>query len=409
MASRAHSLRLPLPTPRRPIHPQRAASSSSEASHLSNSSPRSHASEDPFVLSPVQTPAHETTVPPRVMFSRLATDPAAARNGLLLGKEVPSRPRDSTNKPVSPSLLRIANSKSGPTTAIDVPVNRKSVSTTSAETSTPLEPLSARGDLPGGYFPLHEEEPRVHIPHPFQVDTDMARRSSVQRAAESCQPSVEPSSFSSAHNPRPTRGKPTNTLSTVTSPDTPISSYNPTGLHDDVVLPLGKYYPSNWERRHGKGPPSRPTTAGAHSEPQVPKSQDSNPSSPHAQRPGSDVKRRLQQYQRDMIAQAAMAANALIVSSGSAGSGGSGSSIASSLRGLTLPQGHLATTFLKTHKPRSPRLEPVGSPGPVTPMSLEADSYLSLGAPVDVEAGGKGPFFRHDVALSPSEMTTASI
>lgn len=238
----------------------------------------------------------------------------------------------------------------------------------------------------------------------------MARRNSVQRAAESCQPSIEPSSISSTHDSRPPRRKPANTLSTVTSPDTPISSYNPTGLHDDVVLPLGKYYPSNWERRHGKGPQSRPPAAAAHSEPQVPKSQESNQSPSHAQRPGSDVKRRLQQYQRDMIAQAAMAANALIVSSGSAGSGGSASSsIASSLRGLTLPQGHLAATFLKTHKPRSPRLEPVGSPGPVTPMSLEADSYLSLGAPVDVDADGKGSFFRHDVALSPSEMTTASI
>ena len=35
------------------------------------------------------------------------------------------------------------------------------------------------------------------------------------------------------------------------------------------------------------------------------------------------------------------------------------------------------------HKPLSPRLAPLGSPGPVTPMSLESsDGYLALGEQV---------------------------
>jgi hypothetical protein len=84
MESRNLSLRLPLPTPRLPMH-RRTASSSSEASHASNASPRSNASEDQFVLSPSQTPAHENP-PPRVMASRYAMDASAAKNSLLLGK-----------------------------------------------------------------------------------------------------------------------------------------------------------------------------------------------------------------------------------------------------------------------------------------------------------------------------------
>jgi hypothetical protein len=77
-------MRLPLPTPRRPMH-RRTSSSSSEDSQASNASKQSHGSEDQFVLSPTQTPANENA-PARVMIPRFATDPAAARNGLLLGK-----------------------------------------------------------------------------------------------------------------------------------------------------------------------------------------------------------------------------------------------------------------------------------------------------------------------------------
>lgn len=184
---------------------------------------------------------------------------------------------------------------------------------------------------------------------------------------------------------------------------------------------MGKYYPSNWEKRHGKVPENRPSTQPApapvtmRSEPQVPKY--------HGDRPGSDIKRRLQQYQRDMVAQAAMAANALIASSGSA----SPATGASPLGGAaTLSKAQLAATFFKTHKPLSPRLRPVGSPGPVTPMSLEADCYLALGSPVSggleaefppgMEIGGsgttragKGKQRQKDPRASPAELVAASI
>jgi len=183
---------------------------------------------------------------------------------------------------------------------------------------------------------------------------------------------------------------------------------------------MGKYYPSNWEKRHGKGPPNRPpatsqpAASAIRSDSQVPKYHGDQA---HA-RPGSDVKRRLQQYQRDMVAQAAMAANALIANSGSARS-----AAASSLGGVPLPKAQLAANFFKTHKPLSPRLRPLGSPGgPVTPMSLEGDSYLSVGSPAadkdaelptyehwDSPQPGRGKQRRTDPRASPVELSIASV
>jgi hypothetical protein len=92
-----------------------------------------------------------------------------------------------------------------------------------------------------------------------------------------------------------------------------------------------------------------------------------------------------------MVAQAAMSANALIANnSGSATTPATTTTTASSPLGgdrTTLPKAQLAAAFFKAHKPLSPRLRPVGSPGPVTPMSLEADCYLALGSPVGVGGG----------------------
>jgi hypothetical protein len=167
--------------------------------------------------------------------------------------------------------------------------------------------------------------------------------------------------------------------STMSSAHTPVSSYLPMGVPDGVALPLGKYYPSNYEKRYGQGdrdrvkPWSGPGTA-VEPESQVPRLRHE---SSHA-RSSSDVKRRLQQYQRDMVAQATVAANALL---------SKGASGASAADAGTLPGGapspspiQLGEALIKTHKPLSPRLAPLGSPGPVTPMSLEleGDSYLAV-------------------------------
>lgn len=80
------------------------------------------------------------------------------------------------------------------------------------------------------------------------------------------------------------------------------------------------------------------------------------------------MRRKMQQYQRDMIAQATMALGSSAKSTTSL-----------SLNGLPIKDTWI--TGSSPHKPRSPRLDPLGSPGPVTPMELESagSSYLEKG------------------------------
>lgn len=159
---------------------------------------------------------------------------------------------------------------------------------------------------------------------------------------------------------------------------TPVSSYMPSGAHDNMALPMGKYYPSNWENRiannssqpsqssQQRRPSARADAAGvAHSEPQLKYRRENS----HL-RTGSEAKRLVEQYQRDMVAQASMALY-------SNASGMSPSTRIPDNAGLRNIQ--LGATTLRTHKPLSPRLVPLGSPGPVTPMELDgnADGYLS--------------------------------
>lgn len=151
---------------------------------------------------------------------------------------------------------------------------------------------------------------------------------------------------------------------------TPVTSYVPSGLHE-TPLPVGKYYPSNYEQRqkqshHSSRSSTRPSSAAGPSSvksdtvvPQV------NRTDPRG-RPDSEAKTRLLQYQRDMITQAQLAKQRLE-------DGGSSTSPGAA--------GHHSTRLPKTGSPRgpiSPRLQPLGSPGPVTPLALEGtDGYLS--------------------------------
>lgn len=162
-----------------------------------------------------------------------------------------------------------------------------------------------------------------------------------------------------------------------TRSNTPVASYLPSGVHD-TPLPMGKYYPSNYEskniqdpRTECSTPPTR--TPSARSEGEI--------SSRDTQRPtrqDSEVRRKLQQYQRDMIAQARLAASEVLGSSVGPTSAASRSAI--TLNGLPLSNlHHIGPTGV--HKPTSPRLLPLGSPGPVTPMNLEGEEvgYLDRG------------------------------
>lgn len=101
-----------------------------------------------------------------------------------------------------------------------------------------------------------------------------------------------------------------------------------------MSIPLGKYHPSNYKNKV-KIPEKIVTQT------------TTTPNQPKHSRQRSDVKKKLQQYQRDMVEQAALA-------------------------------GRMQVPGMK---PISPRLLPMNSPGPVTPMELEESAeYLAVGA-----------------------------
>ncbi|KAK2624117.1 hypothetical protein QTJ16_006751 [Diplocarpon rosae] len=129
------------------------------------------------------------------------------------------------------------------------------------------------------------------------------------------------------------------------------------GVPDTLRIPRGKYHPANYPSPAATGvtpPPSTPRAARPLAHLALPLSA-SHPRRDRADRPqpdrtSSEVKRKLQQYQRDMIAQARDAA--------------------SSTRAKT-----------RERAPISPRLLPLASPGPITPFELEeADGYLVAGS-----------------------------
>ncbi|KAI0805467.1 hypothetical protein GGR55DRAFT_690504 [Xylaria sp. FL0064] len=269
--------------------------------------------------------------------------------------------------------------------AIELPPPKKT--SNSAPVYTPPAPLSARGDLPGGYFPLHEEQNRVYRPHPFELDATKARMKSIQRASKESPPNPENSDHPIGKGdigPATTNVPPAKADRAMEIPrlhlnslgqgrsastlNTPVASYMPLG-DQASPLPMGKYYPSNYEKRKGekrkKGKNHRPANSGptmatsAKSEPQVPVI-NQNSAMGHT-RTESEAKYRLQQYQRDMIAQATIALNR----------GNANEAALSSIRSLG---------FSNVMKPSKPRLIPLGSPGPVTPMELEGshDGYLDV-------------------------------
>ncbi|KAI0434798.1 hypothetical protein F5Y09DRAFT_188875 [Xylaria sp. FL1042] len=241
--------------------------------------------------------------------------------------------------------------------------------------------------MPGGYFPLHEEQNRVYRPHPFQLDATKARMKSIQHASEESPPNSQSSGYPIGKRdigPATTNVPPAKADRAMEMPhlnlnklgqgrsastlSTPVASYMPLG-DQGSPLPMGKYYPSNYEKRKGEKRKksknhrpviSEPTMATlAKSDSHVPVL-NQNSTMSHT-RTESEAKYRLQQYQRDMIAQATIALNR----------GSANEAAISSIRSLG---------FSNVMKPSKPRLIPLGSPGPVTPMELEGshDGYLDV-------------------------------
>jgi hypothetical protein len=142
-------------------------------------------------------------------------------------------------------------------------------------------------------------------------------------------------------------------------------------------LPTGKYYPSNYEQSQEQSR-SRPSVQPSGYRParsafQVPTSRPSGKTRKEHQNPES--KQRLQQYQREMVAQATLAATRLMGTAGPM----KASDPQAPMLASTCGQGGSWTA----DDPCAPRLDPLGSPGPVTPMELAAgnarEGYLTLG------------------------------
>ncbi|KAM0355622.1 hypothetical protein ACHAPU_000006 [Fusarium lateritium] len=342
MASFARSIKSPYMSPRlRPSMSGRTLSTNSDLS--ASNSPHSPRSDDlgDLHLSGCNTP---TIQHPR---------PSRGRDGFFDGEDIGSRTsyfaddrvRSAPGTPSAPSTPR-SRSHAQPI-AIDLPQLKRF---TSAPARTPPEPLSARGDLPGGYFPLHEEPgSRVHRPHPFQhhPDARMSRLISESGPIYADRPTSHPAQSAA-----------------MSQSNTPVTSYLAPGFHDNP-LPMGKYYPSNYENRNGSQANLRPPLTGSMSS-NIGSDSHAIPRTGNQLNPETELRRKLQQYQRDMIAQASMAANELLSSSAKSGEKSKGLSLDS----LPLRDSRFATPG--SHKPISPRLLPLGSPGPVTPMDLES-------------------------------------
>lgn len=206
---------------------------------------------------------------------------------------------------------------------------------------------------------MHEDpKSRIHRPHPFSHDAPLSRP---QRTSDSITMQAERA-----------RTSHTAMSSSMANTTTPVSSYIAPGFHDAPV-PMGKYYPSNYEQQHPQsdsdGPQPAPisdmTSSSVKSNSDVPQLR---PDPTRGDNPQMEMRRKMQQYQRDMIAQATMVLGA---------STKTGNGVC--LNGL--PAKDIWLSGPASQKPLSPRLHPLGSPGPVTPMELEASSsgYVDRG------------------------------
>lgn len=211
---------------------------------------------------------------------------------------------------------------------------------------------------------MHEDpSSRVHRPHPFHRETRPAPKNHALTDSEVL--------AELDRHPLPQISTTSPNMSTHTN--IPVASYYPTGYSENS-LPMGKYYPSNYESRNpsqkkrqaSSSPPDQgsPISDGTGDQPALPSQ--------------ADTRRKLQQYQRDMMAQVSLRAHEILSPSGQSGKGSSKHTNLAGLKGLPSSY-NLSSAAMR--KPNSPRLHPLGSPGPVTPMELEESdgNYLNKG------------------------------
>ena len=238
--------------------------------------------------------------------------------------------------------------------------------------SRPTTPLTAREEKAGHEFPWHDTSPlRPTISQSLRPTYSFQRHSErnpkelspqtqqlVSKTALSVQEDVTTRKYNvwsidsaQMHQEHVSSlYTPSSPLSpTMTSAALPSQSRhgNARRTAQPLQLPaLPRYHPSNYER----ATPSPSLSSNARSRPSATYRSSARSPQPH-QRQLSDAQYKLQQYQRDVITTATRQPRPA----------------ASCTSGIT--------------KPVSPRLNPLGSPGPVTPMMLEEQTdYLLAGA-----------------------------
>ncbi|KAL8832167.1 MAG: hypothetical protein Q9191_000440 [Dirinaria sp. TL-2023a] len=228
-----------------------------------------------------------------------------------------------------------------PAAPIDIPTSKTAFD--AASTFAHVAPLTAR-EPRAGYFPVHDQHTKSKELSPTSALHARRRRPTSYFSDDSTSPSSSVDSTVSMHRKRPssplspTAPPPVATISTSVqqsnSPKNRQSTARPTP--NLRLNPLPRFHPANFET---PSPSPNMTRQNPHS----------SPAKPH-HRHVSDAQHKLQQYQRDVVA-------------------------ASAARAASLSMSPSATA-----KPNAPRLDPMGSPGPVTPLMLEpADDYLGAG------------------------------
>ncbi|KAG0645097.1 hypothetical protein D0Z07_9077 [Hyphodiscus hymeniophilus] len=202
-------------------------------------------------------------------------------------------------------------------------------------------PLTARGELKGGYFPFHDTFSKSYKSNAIPKDErEHYDDKSVSRPLTPVNMSNDSSAMASPAET--SRQAPTSVLSPAFATNNPVPEV--------LAMPMGKYHPANY-KEPPKAPTSAPTLHPTHMS--LPSSvPDRKKKRPAHERHASDVKRKLQEYQMGQARNAAMLANL---------SGGK-------------PE---------ASEPISPRLAPLGSPGPITPFELEESTqagYMVAGA-----------------------------
>ncbi|KAL7787926.1 hypothetical protein V8C37DRAFT_411807 [Trichoderma ceciliae] len=187
-------------------------------------------------------------------------EPAAMASGSDAEERQKAKWRQSMNVDVGTGA---GSSSSASTGSRPIPIPR-SRQNSSASAITIPEALSARGELQGGYFPLHEDpKTRVRHPHPFYHDIK----------SHEMVPSVEDVDTGADADVDMPKPRSQYDLSSSTRDD-PYGFPSDDGEDSEPfnAASLGKYYPSVYEKRQAQKRTARPATSASSSRPSVGKS-----------------------------------------------------------------------------------------------------------------------------------------